>query len=267
MLELLSILFVYLIGGVLAGFLAGLLGIGGGLVIVPFLVMVLPWQGLPEGLVMHVAIASSLAIIIFTSSSSAYAHFKRGSVDWGVVKQLLPGLLIGAVLGSILGGMISGKTLQIIFAFFVIFMALKLGFDLKLNDRVGFPRPAITGCISLSIGMLCAMLGMGGGAFTVPFLRSCQMPMVNAIAISSTTAVPLALAAMLSYAVLGAQHSAVLGWSTGYIYWPAVGMIAMASVATAPWGAKVAHRLPAQRLQQIFAIFLAVVALKMLYSG
>jgi len=258
-------LLLYLLGGCIAGFLAGVLGIGGGLVIVPFLSIALPLSGIAPELTMHMAIGTAAAVIICTASLSAYSHYRHQGLEWPMLYDLLPGLLLGALIGGLIGNFLSGILLKIIFAFFVIFMALKMGFNLSLHDRSTLPSKKITFLICSIMGSLCAMLGMGGGVFIIPFLRSCQLKMLKAVGIAAACAVPVSIISTLSYIVGGFNNAHLPAWSLGYVYLPALLGCALASMCMVPLGAKLAHRLPAALLQKVFAIFLFVVAVNMLF--
>ena len=254
----------YLAIGAIAGTLSGLLGIGGGVVIVPLLVLVYTLQKMPGDLVMHMAVATSLAGMIVTTASAVMAHHRYGSKIWSTFKLLAPGVAIGSIVGAIIAHKLSTHTLQIAFSFFVFIIAIHLITPSK--TKVEHHLPQTIGCyvISGTIGIISSLLGLGGGTFMVPFLAYCSIDMRDAVGISAACSLVISIVSTLSFMLLGALHHSLPVGSTGYIYWPAVICIAMASPFFALWGANLSHRLPVKRLRQIFAVFLLGVAIYML---
>jgi uncharacterized membrane protein YfcA len=253
---------LYPLAGIFAGLLAGLLGVGGGLVLVPILVFLLPHQGVNENTVMPMALATSLASIFLTGISSAYAHHKRGAVMWITTWWLAPGLLIGAALGGIWAVQLKGSTLKIAVAVFCVLVATQM--------LSGWPKPKIRAddkpakgpFYSLAgtlIGFVSSIVGIGGGSLTVPLLVTRGIAPVRAVATSSACGVVIALSSDLTYASLDPQGVMPDG-SLGFVNVPVALLIAVASIVSAPLGAKWAHRLPAARLKQVFAGFLLLVA-------
>jgi hypothetical protein len=262
--SILETLLIYLAIGTLAGITAGLLGLGGGAVIVPALYMVFIAQQMPEQMIMHMAVGTSLATIVFTSLSSIRAHHKRGAVMWPVVKAMSPGIILGTILGTLIANQLSSDDLRIIFGVCEILIALQMGLDVipegnhHLPGRFGlFNAGGITGIIS-------ALIGIGGGSVTVPFLHWCKVNMRNAVATSSACGFPIAIVATVSYIITGWQETKSLEWSVGFIYLPALLGIIFASVTVAPLGARLAHHLPLLALKKIFALVLALIGIKML---
>ncbi len=254
----------FLLGGVGAGTLAGLLGIGGGLIYVPLLVWVLPHIGVPETITMHLAVATSLTVILVTSCSSAYAHHRRGGVQWSIFRAMVPGLVIGAVLGPMIADVLPSKTLKIFFGVFVLLLAIRMALDLQPKPTRHLPGKTGLGIVGFIFGILCTLLGMGGGTLTVPFLRFCNIDVRKAVATSASVGVPIALPGMLSFMVAGLNEPGLPAWTTGYIYWPAFVGLATASVVCAPLGARLAHKISTKLLTRIFAIFLLLVAFDMI---
>ncbi len=256
-----------LILGAFSGLLAGLFGIGGGLIIVPILVSLFSIQEImiPEQQMIF-AIATSLATIIFTAASSVLAHHRQGNVLWAKVAQLTPGIIVGAALGAMIADKISADNLRFIFITYLTYVAFKMALQFKPHQGAIKNIKSLDYMAGGGIGLLSSLLGIGGGTLTVPFLVACQVPMKNAVAISSACGLPIAFAATLSYIFLGLQHPQLPAWSLGYIYLPAFLGIVLCSVLTAPLGAKLASKLPAVQLKRYFSVMLFIMAAKMFFS-
>lgn len=256
-----------LILGAFSGLLAGLFGIGGGLIIVPILVSLFSIQQImiPEQQMIF-AIATSLATIIFTGASSVFAHHRQGNVLWGKVARLTPGIILGAALGAIIADKISADNLRFIFITYLTFVAFKMALQFKPRESAVRNIKLVDYAAGGGIGFLSSILGIGGGTLTVPFLITCQIPIKNAVAISSACGLPIAFAATISYIFLGLQQPQLPAWSLGYIYLPAFSGIVICSVLTAPLGAKLASQLPAIKLKRYFSIMLFIMAAKMFFS-
>ncbi|MFO7857335.1 MAG: sulfite exporter TauE/SafE family protein [Ectothiorhodospiraceae bacterium] len=252
---MLTTLLTYLLAGAVAGLIAGLFGLGGGVVMVPVLLVVFAAQGLPEAVIMHMAVGSSLAVIVVTSLSSLRAHHRLGGVAWPVVARMAGGIAAGALAGAWLADTLSANALQNVFAVFLVAVAVKMG--LGLNPAPGsrpFPGTLLLAAAGAVIGALSALVGIGGGTLTVPFLSWAGMAMRRAVGTSAACGLPIAAAGAAGFML------------TGYVYWPAVGGLAAASVLVAPVGARLAHRLPGALLQRLFAALLLVVAARLLLS-
>lgn len=257
----------YLLLGSLAGVLAGLLGVGGGLVIVPVLAWVFSRAGVDPQVIMHLAIGTSLATIVFTSLSSIWAHHRRGAVLWAAFRSLAPGIILGAVLGALLADKLPSETLRWIFGVFELVVALQMGLSLKPAPHRDLPGGwGMSGAGSV-IGLISSVVGIGGGTMTVPFLQWCNVPMRQAVATSAACGLPIAIAGAMGFVFAGWNANALPSWSSGYLYWPAFMGIVAASMVFAPLGAWLAHRLPAGILKRFFALFLAFLGLRMLLSG
>jgi uncharacterized membrane protein YfcA len=254
--------------GVATGFLAGLLGIGGGMILVPFLTFIMSQRGLPPDAAVKVAIATSMATIVFTSLSSIRAQQKRGAIRWDIVRHLTPGLLIGALLAS--AGMFSllkGKWLALFFAVFVGFSAFQMIRQSKPTAARGMPKPSGQWVAGGVIGFLSGMVGAGGGFVSVPFLVWCNVAVHQAVATSAALGLPIALFNVMGYVVSGSQQSGLPEGAVGYIYLPAMAIIALASVFLAPLGVRASHALPVAQLKKVFASVLFVLAGYMLIKG
>lgn len=263
----LEILLLYLAVGAFVGILAGLFGVGGGLVIVPVLVFIFHGLGWADAILMHMAIGTSLATILITSLSSVRAHHQHGAVLWPVVWKLTPGIMLGALLGAVLADTLRSDTLRIVFGIFELAVAAQIGLGVKAAAHRQLPGKAGMNLTGGLIGAVSAIVGIGGGTLTVPFLVWCNTAMHKAVATSAACGFPIALAGAVGFIIVGWNETGLPTWSTGYVYWPAFGVIALASMLFAPLGAKLAHRLPAAKLKRYFALFLMILGIRMLALG
>ena len=252
--------------GCFTGFAAGLLGIGGGMIMVPFLTMLLSTRGFPLDIVVKVAIATSLTTILFTSASSVRAHHRRGAVRWDIVKTLAPGVVIGSLLGAQVAALMPGRVLAIGFGVFVGFMATNMLF--KKNASPDSTLPGTAGMFGMGglIGALSAIVGAGGGFITVPFLTRSNVSIHHAVATSAACGFPIAAAGAIGYMIAG-WNVPLPNYTVGFVYLPALAAIVAASVLTAPLGAQAAHALSVSRLRQVFALLLYALAGYMLWKG
>lgn len=250
--------------GMVAGTLAGLLGVGGGVIIVPVLAWIfLAYPEIPSEHLMHIVLGTSLATIVFTSMSSIWAHHQRGAIYWPVVRQLTPGLVIGAICGVVIAGYLSSNTLRIVFSIFLLLIAAQLGFGAQPTPQRKLPKGYLATFISFLIGKISALVGVAGGSLIVPFLIWCNVPIRHAVATSAACGLPITLVGALGYIIIGWQET--IAWSTGYVYWPAVFTIVPTSLLFAPLGAKLAYSIPVNVLKRFFAAFLCVVGIKMMF--
>ena len=257
---------LYLIMGAFAGLAAGLLGVGGGLIIVPLLAMVFQQQGFAAPLIVHLAVGTSLLTMVLTSLSSVYAHHRRGAVLWPVFMRLVPGIITGAGLGAAVAGLMTTSTLRIVFGVFEFAVAVQMTLDIKPAAHRRLPTAPGMFASGGVIGGLSALLGVGGGTMTVPFLIWCNVAVRNAIATSAACGLPIALVGGLGFVISGWNESTLPRYSTGFVYWPALAGIAVASVLFAPIGAKFAHKLPAKLLKRLFSLLLYVLAIRMFWD-
>ncbi len=256
-----------LVLGACTGFLAGLLGIGGGMLMVPFMTLLLGLKGFPNDYTVKIAVATSLATICFTSISSVRAHHQRGAVRWDIARVLAPGIVIGSLLGAQIAKALPASWLALVFAVFVGFSATQMFLDKKPAPTRQLPKaPGMFGAGGV-IGMLSALVGAGGGFISVPFMTWCNVSIHNAVATSAALGFPIAVAGTLGYVYAGWSLQGMPSGTLGFIYLPALVIIAMASVLTAPWGARTAHRLNVKQLKKAFAVVLYVLAAYMLYKG
>lgn len=254
--------------GLCTGYLAGLLGVGGGMVISPFLTFILSARGVPAGLAVKMAIATSMATIVFTSISSVRAHHQHGGVRWDLVKALAPGIVLGSAIASAgVFAILKGASLAIVFALFVGFSATQMFLDRK--PKPGRQMPGTTGKVAAGsvIGFLSGLVGAGGGFVSVPFMVAHNIPIRNAVATSAALGFPIALANTAGYVFSGSAVAGLPTGSVGYVWLPALAVIASCSVLTAPQGAAMAHRLPVAQLKRVFALLLYGLGSYMLYKG
>ncbi|HWP20726.1 MAG TPA: sulfite exporter TauE/SafE family protein [Burkholderiaceae bacterium] len=254
--------------GACTGFLAGLLGIGGGMLLVPFMTFILSHRGVPDGLAVKMAIATSMATILFTSISSVRAHHKRGAVRWDIVRGLAPGIMVGGlVAGAGVFAVLKGQWLALVFAAFVGFSATQMLLDKKPAPSRQMPGAAGQLGAGGGIGFVSGLVGAGGGFISVPFMTWCNVPIHYAVATSAALGFPIALANTVGYVVGGWSLDSPLPGSLGYLYLPALLVIASASVFTAPLGARAAHAMNVRQLKRVFAMLLYLLAAYMFYKA
>lgn len=257
---------LYLGLGAFAGWLAGLLGVGGGLIIVPVLAWMLEAHGMAPALVMHMALGTSLASIVFTSLSSVRSHHAHQAVDWRVVAGVTPGIVFGTLAGSVFAANMSGPALRLFFVLFMLVVFLQMWFELKPAGHRTLPGWSGLVAVGGVIGWVSSLVGIGGGSLSVPFQLWCNVNMPRAIGTSAAIGMPIAVSGMLGYMWNGYDQPGLPSGSLGYVYLPALVGIVLASVVTATFGARMAHRLPVRMLKKGFALLLLVLALRMLWT-
>ncbi|EJN6827600.1 hypothetical protein ATY35_04645 [Vibrio cidicii] len=259
-----ELLMLLLALGAFVGVMAGLLGIGGGLIVVPALLYLLPWAGISTELSMHMALATSLASIIVTSGSSALNHLKLGNVDMFVVKWLMPGVVVGGFIGANIAEWIPTQYLPKVFGVIVLFLALQMFRSIRVTSQKTMPGSFLTMVYGSGIGVVSSLAGIGGGSLSVPFLNRHGVEMRKAVGSSSVCGCVIAIAGMSGFILHGYQAQGLPNYSIGYVYLPALAAIAGTSMLTTRFGAKWATTLPTAVLKKIFALFLMFVALTML---
>ena len=246
--------------GVVAGLLAGLLGVGGGLVLVAALVWLLPLHGISHDAAMHAALASSMASIVLTAASSAYAHLRRGGVLWPTVAWMAPGLVAGGWLGSLVAVALDGAVLKWGVIGYCLLAAAQMAFGRARSGGGGVvPAGPWMSAAGAGIGAVSAVVGIGGGSMTVPLLVWRGVAAVRAVGTSSACGVVIGVASATGYA-FNAPAGALPQHAVGYVYLPAAIGVAAASVMAAPLGSKLAHAIGGPALKRVFAVFLVVVA-------
>jgi uncharacterized membrane protein YfcA len=263
---MLTILLTYSLVGAVSGVLAGLLGIGGGLVIVPMLVFCFTWQQIPNEQIMHLALGTSMASIIFTAVSSFWAHHKRGAVRWIVVRRIVLGIFLGTFIGSCFAARLSTNFLKVFFVIFLFYVASQMLLNKKPKPSRQLPGPMGMFGVGNVIGAFSSMVGIGGGTLSVPFMTWCNIPVHEAIGTSAAIGFPIAIAGTAGYIYNGLQTAGLPPYAVGYIYLPALAGLIATSVLTAPLGVRLAHSLPVGRLKRIFAVLLYIVGTRMLVS-
>lgn len=259
------LIFWLLLLGSCGGFLAGLLGIGGGMVLVPFTTVLLEGHGFPQALSLKVAVATSLASICFTSLSSLRAHHTRGNVRWPVVAAMAPGLVLGSSAGALVVGVVPVRLLSLVFGVFVAYMATGMLRPMRPDVATRpLPSRATLAAVGGAIGVVSAWLGAGGAFMAVPYLLARQVPMHHAVGISAALGFPIALAGSLGYVFADTGSTAGPAGMLGLIYLPALAGLSVASVLTAPLGAQAAQRLDVKQLRRVFAVMLYGIAAYML---
>jgi uncharacterized membrane protein YfcA len=214
---------------------------------------------------MIMAIATSLATIILTTSSSMLAHHRLGSVLWDKVFALAPGIMLGAVVGTVVADNIRTELLRTIFIAFLLAVGAQMALGAKHKAGASNYSRLADFFVSGAIGLVSALVGIGGGTLTVPYLAHCRYPMRNAVAIASTCGLPIAVTSTVSYMILGIGSPNLPAWSLGYVYLPAFFGIGVGGILTAPLGARLANKLPAQQLKRYFAALIFVMAIKLMW--
>jgi uncharacterized membrane protein YfcA len=262
-----GLIVVFVALGAVVGFLAGLLGIGGGMTMVPLLTLIFTREGFPLDHVVHMAVATSTATIVFTAISSAREHHRHGAVLWKVVAGLAPGIVVGSLAGPQIVGRMSTSWLAGFFGVFVAASATQMLFDRKPKPTRDLPGPAGLFGVGGGIGLVSAMVGAGGGFLSVPFMTWCNVKIHNAVATSAALGLPIALAGTVGFVIAGLSAQDMPPYTLGYIYLPALAAIVAASMLVAPIGARTAHRWPVKKLKRAFALLLYVLAAYMLWKA
>jgi uncharacterized membrane protein YfcA len=254
----------YLGIGALVGFAAGLLGIGGGVVMVPLLVLVFAAQGLPSEHVLHLALGTALAAMVFTSIASMRAHHAHGAVDWRIARAMSPGMLVGSFGAALVAGLIPTRPLALLFTALVFYAATQILLDLKPPSSRELPGTLGIFMAGTIIGAVSSLVAAGGAFMTIPFLTWCKVPLRRAIGTAAANGLPIAMAGTAGYVLHGLRVRDLPTPSIGFVYLPALGLVVLTSMVAAPLGAAVAHRLPIKQLRTVFALLLYGFAVRML---
>lgn len=256
----------FLVLGAVVGFMAGLLGIGGGGIMVPMLTTIFLAQGIPVEQVVHMALGTSMASIVMTSFASMRAHHKKGAIQWDIVKVMAPGVIIGTFAATFLATYMKSSQLAIFFAIFMAYVSIQMALDKKPKPSQGVVTSQKLFGAGTFIGVISALVSIGGGSLTVPFLIWQNIDLKKAIASSAAIGFPLSIAGTVGYMINGMMQTGQAGMLLGFVYFPAVILISLVSFFTAPLGAKMAHTLPVSKLKKIFALLLMALSIKMLTS-
>ncbi len=262
-----SLIVAFVAIGCVIGFLAGLLGIGGGMAMVPLLTLIFTHEHFPREHLVHLAVATAMATIMFTSISSMRAHHRHGAVMWPVVWALVPGILAGSFVGPLIVSGMSTAVLASLFAVFAGFSAVQM-----LWGKPPRPTRELPGRLGLlgagaGIGILAGMVGAGGAFVTIPYLERCNVKIHNAVATSAALGLPIAIAGTVGFILGGLRQQGLPPYSLGFVYLPALLCIVAASMLTAPAGARLAHRWPVNMLKRVFAIIMFFVAGFMIWKA
>ena len=257
---------VYLLMGLFVGFFAGLLGIGGGLILVTLMVYVFTLQGFPADRLLHLALGTSITSIVFTSISSLRAHHKHGAVRWDILRIAVPGLVVGTLLGTVVADHLKSKYLAIFFVVFVYYSAVRMFANVKPKPTRQLPGKAGMTAAAVVVGIISSLVGVGGGVMTIPLMSHCNVPMRQAIGTSAALGLPIAIAGTVGFMATGLGKDHLPALSVGYVYLPALAGIVIGTFITVPWGARMTHRMPVTTLTKIFAVILFILATRMLWS-
>lgn len=261
-----EIWWAFLLLGAVVGFVAGLLGVGGGAIMVPVLTSLFVILQFQAEHIVHMALATSMAAIILTSISSARTHQQHQAVLWPVVRLMSAGIVLGTFSATFIASRVAAQPLAIFFSCFMAYVALQLVLNIKPQASRHLPGAVGMTATGFGIGSISALVAIGGGSLTVPFLTWCNVRVQQAIGTSAAIGLPIALSGSIGYAVAGWQQPGLPPFSLGYIYLPAVLLISAVSFFTAPLGARLAHRLPVATLKKIFALLLLGLSAKMLHT-
>lgn len=254
----------YLAIGAGVGFIAGLLGVGGGMTLVPMLVFVFTAKAFPPEHLVHMALATAMATIPFTSAASVRAHHATKGVDWTIVKGMLPGLVAGAAGGALVAGYVPSRPLALFFTVFVACAGMNFFFDTKPKATRTLPGPLGLSLVGATVGACASFLAAGAAFMTIPFMAWCNVPMRRTIGTAAALGFPLSVASSVGYIYAGWNAQGLPPYSFGYIYLPALVLIVAASVLTALPGARLSQRMPVKRLRQVFGLLMLLLAAAML---
>lgn len=259
-----TIILMYFLLGAAVGIIAGMLGIGGGLIIVPALIGIFQYQNFPSDVQMHLAIGTSLAVLMVTTFRAILAHRKRRIEFWDIFKLLLPGLIFGVLGGSFLGRYLHNRLIAIIFGIVVIIIAVPMFFTTQINSKRQLPGFLGMGIAGFVIGVLSGLLGLAGGTFSISFLTYCNVPMRQSILISIATALTISIFGTFSMILTGLSDSQLPPFSTGYVYWPAWFCLVFGSLIFVQMGVAISYRLPVNLLKKCLAFILILIGIRML---
>ena len=256
---------VLLLSGAIAGTLAGLLGIGGGVIIVPIVTLLFEGHGVPHAIAIKMALGTSLATIVVTAMSSIYTHHRKGAVEWRLFHVMGPAVFVGSLIGAWLADIIPGDALYIAFIVFLFAISIQMAMS-RVGAHRSLPGKAGLAATSTTVGIVSALMGIGGGAMHVPFLSYCGVPVKRPIATAAAVGLPLSASATLGYIIGGLDETGIPPASIGYVNLPVFGGVVAASLLFAPLGATLAHKLPDMLLRRLFAVFLFGLASRMAYN-
>lgn len=264
------ILILFLIFGVLIGFLSSMFGFGGGFIVVPLLYLSLPLLNVPESLVMHIAIGTSLAIMIVNSMNSTISHHRKGHILWYVFFRIAPTIAVGALIGGVSSAFVEGDMLRYLFILLLVYTIIssfmnKSFIEIRENSA-GMPNRGKTSALGLGVGFISSLLGVGGSIIIIPFLRRCQFKMVNAVSLATPLSLPTAALGTVASIFTGIQQSGLPTWSLGFVYIPAFLGIVAGGFIGVPIGTRLSHHMPDQLFSKIYLALLIIVVIVMIFE-
>ncbi len=257
---------LYVTTGCLAGLLAGLFGLGGGIIVVPSLLFIFHFLHFANFLAMHMAAGTSLAIMLVTTGISTWEYHKRGGVMWSVYFRMLPGIILGTAGGVIIASFLDGKFLKIAFGLFLIIVSVQLFKLVPPKPQRTLPKAFGLNFFGLAVGAKSGMLGVGGGTLTVPFLTWCNMPLRNASGTSTICGFTIAIIGTLGFIISGILSKHQLQGALGYIYWPAFFGVSLGSMFTTSFGVRLSQTINADIAKRLFALLLFAVAFRLILT-
>ncbi len=261
-----QLILLLLLAGSIAGFIAGLFGVGGGIIVVPVTLWVLKMQHVETEYIQHIAVGTSLSVMVVTTSMSSWGHYKKKAIEGKVFRNMAPGIVLGSVLGSMLASSIPSRSLQIVFIVFAYLISVKTLIGFNPNSSWDLPRPAAIFGVGSIFGALSGLLGIGGGVFNVPFLLACKVPIKKAVGTSATLSWAVAISGALSYMYSGLQVADLPEGTLGFCYLPVAITLVITTSIFAPLGVKLTHALPAKLMQIIFGLMLLAVSTQILFE-
>ncbi len=264
--HVLMLILIYLVLGACAGVIFGTLGVGGGLLIVPGLAWIFRLEHFPSDVVMHMAVGTSLAIMIISTIRAIIAHRRYETEFWSIYRRMLIGIIIGVVGGGVLGHFLHSRMIAILFGAFVLLMSIGMFFMKSIDPKRQLPGNVSMGIVGVIAGILSGLLGIGGGVITIPYLTYCNVKMRQSLLISIATALTVSLFGTLTVMITGMYTPDLPAWSTGYVYWPAWLGASLGTVFSVPLGVKLSYRLPIPVLKHVFAVFLLLIGVHLLFS-
>ena len=257
---------IYLLMGLGVGVFAGMLGIGGGTMLVTLMVLAFNSQGVAPDRVLHLALGTAMATIIFTSIASFRAHHKHGAVRWDIVRTVAPGLVVGTIAGTIVADYLPTKYLAVVFVTFVYYSAVQMFVNVAPEPSRQLPGQGVMNSVATMVGAICSLVGAAGGIITIPLLARCNVPLRQAIGTSAAFGLPVAVTATVGYIWSGLGKDALPPHTLGYVFLPALAAVVIGTFVTVPVGARIAHRMPVPALKRVLGVVLCVLATKMLFT-
>ena len=252
--------------GVCAGLIAGMFGVGGGIITVPFLVACFMQYGFEEAIMIHMAVGTSLCCIVFTGISSAYAHKQKNAINYNFFRPIALGIVIGAFLGALFAVQLNGNFLKTIIGIFALFIAIQMGINMEIKLKKRTKKSIEPYFVGTGIGFMSSILGIGGGIFSVPYLKASGLPITSSIGTSAACGIPIAIFGALGYIISGLNNPLLPTLTLGYIYLPALLGISLTSIIAAKYGADIAHHVSEDILKKMMAGMMLLISIYMVFS-